>query len=178
MSGKCVWYHVGKQAVPIRWVIVRDPSAKFATQVLLCTKTEAAPKKIVEWFIKRWQVEVTFEESRRQLGIETNRQWSDKAINRTTPCLYGLFSVITMVAQKLSKGGKLKIRSAVWYKKEFATFSDVIGCVKQYLWAARSFQTSPNEVEVMKITTPISGMSDRNSLLCHLIWIKSSSGEL
>jgi hypothetical protein len=155
VSGKCVWYQVGKEAVPIRWVIIRDPFSKFATQALLCTKTAASPKQIVDWFIKRWQVEVTFEESRRHLGIETNRQWSEKAINRTTPCLYGMFSLITMVAQELSKGGKLKIRSAVWYKKELATFSDAIGCVRQYLWERRSFQTSPNEVEMIKIPRPL-----------------------
>ena len=64
VSGTCVRYHVGKEAVPIGWVIIRDPSGKFATPALLCSRTEAAPKKIVEWFIKRWQVEVTFEETR------------------------------------------------------------------------------------------------------------------
>jgi len=154
-SGKCVWYHVGKEAVPIRWVIIRDPLEKFETQALLGTKVDASPKKIVEWFIKRWQVEVTFEESRRHLGIETQRQWSAKAIGRTTPCLYGMFSLITMVALELSKGGKLKIRSAIWYEKELATFSDAIGCVRQYLWEWRSFQTSKNEVEMIKIPRSI-----------------------
>jgi hypothetical protein len=155
VSGKCVWYHVGKEAVPVRWVIIRDPFSKFAAQALLSTNTAASPKQIVDWFIKRWQVEVTFEESRRHLGIETNRQWSEKAINRTTPCLYGMFSLITMVAQELSKGGNLKIRSAVWYQKETATFSDAIGCVRQYLWERRSFQPSPNEVEMIKIPRPL-----------------------
>ena len=103
-----------KEAVPIRWVIIRDPLGKFATQAVFSTRTEASPKRIVEWFIKRWQLEVTFEESRRHLGIETNRQWSEKAIKRTTPCLFGLFSLITMVAQELAKSGKQQIRSAVW----------------------------------------------------------------
>lgn len=101
VSGTCVWYHVGKEAVPMRRVIIRDPFGKFAAQALLCSRTEAAPKKIVEWFIKRRQVEVTFEETRRHLGIETQRQWSDKAKGRTTPGLYGMFSVITMLAQEL-----------------------------------------------------------------------------
>ncbi|MEO6590380.1 MAG: transposase [Pyrinomonadaceae bacterium] len=64
VSGKCVWYHVGKEAVPIRRVIIRDPPGKFETQALLCTNREASPRRIVEWFIKRWQVEVTFEETR------------------------------------------------------------------------------------------------------------------
>jgi hypothetical protein len=153
-SGKCLWYHVGNQAVPIRWVIIRDPLAKFETQALLGTKVDAAPKQILEWFIKRWQLEVTFEETRRPLGIETQRQWSENAIGRTTPCLDGLFSLITMVAQELSKGGNLKIRSAIWYDKELATFSDAIGCVRQSLWEARSFQTSKKEMEMIKIPRP------------------------
>jgi hypothetical protein len=151
VSGKCVWYHVGKQAVPIRWVMIRDPRQKFETQALLSTNRKAAPRRIVEWFIKRWQTEVTFEETRRHLGIETNRQWSDKAIQRTTPCLMGLFSLITLIAEELSKAGKLKIREAVWYHKKVATFSDAIGCVRQQIWEARSFQTSGAEVEMIKI---------------------------
>jgi len=154
VSGKCVWYHASKQAVPIRWVIVRDPLKKFETQAIFSTRTTAAPKQIVEWFIKRWQVEVTFEESRRHLGLETQRQWSAKAIGGETPCLFGLFSLITMVANELAKDGKLRIRSAAWYHKEAATFSDAIGCVRQQIWAARSFQTSKSEEDMIKIPRP------------------------
>ena len=163
-SGKCVWFHVGKEAVPMRWVIVKDPLGEFDTQAVLCTDQEAEPKQIVEWFIKRWQVEVTFEESRRHLGIETNRQWSDKAINRMTPCLFGLFSLITVMAQELSKTEKLKVRSAVWYEKEVATFSDAIGCVRQQIWEFQSFQTSENEYEVIKI--PRSFLETLTDTLC------------
>jgi hypothetical protein len=163
-SGKCVWYHVGKEAVPIRWVIIRDPRQKFEAQALLCTNREATPRRIVEWFIKRWQVEVTFEEARRHLGIETQRQWSDKAIQRTTPCLYGLFSLITMMAQEMSTSGKLKIRSAIWYEKRVATFSDAIGCVRQQIWEAQSFQTSENEWEMIKI--PRSFLNTLTDTLC------------
>jgi hypothetical protein len=163
-SGRCVWFHVGKEAVPIRWVIVRDPSEEFETQALLCTNQDGEPQQIVEWFIKRWQVEVTFEESRRHLGIETQRQWSDKAIQRTTPCLFGLFSIITMMAQELSASGKLKIRSAIWYQKEVATFSDAIGCVRQQIWESRSFQTSENEWEMIKI--PRSFLNTLTDTLC------------
>lgn len=151
VSGKCVWYHTGKEAVPIRWVIIRDPLGKFETQALLCTNREATPQRIVEWFVKRWQMEVTFEETRRHLGIETNRQWSDKAIQRTTPCLMGMYSLVALVAEELSKSGKLKIRQAVWYQKQVATFSDAIGCVRQQIWEWRSFQTSDGQVEMIKI---------------------------
>ncbi len=163
-NGNCVWFHVGKEAVPIRWIIVRDPKAEFDTQAVLCTNQAAVPKQIVEWFIRRWQVEVTFEESRRHLGIETNRQWSDKAINRTTPCLFGLFSLVTIMANELSKTGKLKIRSAVWYEKEVATFSDAIGCVRQQIWEFQSFQKSETDYEVIKI--PRSFLETLTDTLC------------
>lgn len=164
VSGTCVWFHIGKEAVPIRWVIIRDALGEFETQALLCTNQISEPQQIVEWFIKRWQVEVTFEESRRHLGIETNRQWSDKAINRTTPSLLGLFSLITLMANELKEAGKLQIRSAAWYEKEVATFSDAIGCVRQQIWEFRSFQTSGNEYEVIKI--PRSYLETLTETLC------------
>ncbi|MGI8468342.1 MAG: hypothetical protein ACR2N3_07805 [Pyrinomonadaceae bacterium] len=109
-------------------------------------------------------MEVTFEESRRHLEIETNRNWSDKAIKRTTPCLFGLFSLVAMMAQKLSEQGKLKIRSAFWYEKQAATFSDAIGCVRQQIWEERSFQTSENEWEMIKI--PRSFLETLTETLC------------
>jgi hypothetical protein len=165
VSGVCVWYHVGKEAVPIRWVIIRDPQEKFRTQAILCTKTEALPLEIIKWFTKRWQVEVTFAEVRRHLGVETNRQWSDKAINRTTPCLFGMYSVITMVAEELEKEGKLKVRQAVWYKKEAGTFSDAIASVRQYLWEVQSFQMSVKEDEMIKI--PRTFLKTLTETLCY-----------
>ena len=78
--------------VPIRWVLIRDPHKKFAAQALLCTELTATPQQIVEWFVLRWQVEVTFEEARAHLGVETQRHWSDLAIVRTTPAVLGLYS--------------------------------------------------------------------------------------
>ncbi len=79
--------------VPLRWVLVRDPQGQFKTQALLCTDLEVDPEKIVCWFVMRWQLEATFQEVRRHLGFETQRQWSEMAIRRTTPALLGLFSL-------------------------------------------------------------------------------------
>jgi hypothetical protein len=88
-TGTSVWYHAGMPAVPIRWVVIRDPQEKFATQALLSTKLEVTPQQALEWFVRRWQMEVTFEDARAHLGMETQRQWSEKAIARTTPCVLG-----------------------------------------------------------------------------------------
>ena len=91
-SQTAVWYHCGRPPVAIRWVLIRDPKGELDTQALLCTDEEVAPAQIVEWFVLRWQLEVTFQEVRAHLGVETQRQWSDRAIARTTPILMGLFS--------------------------------------------------------------------------------------
>ena len=71
--------------VPIRWVLLRDPQRRFDPQALLCTDPAHQPLQIVRWFVQRWQVGVTFREVRDHLGVETQRQWSEKAIARTTP---------------------------------------------------------------------------------------------
>ena len=86
-SQTAVWYRSGKPPVLIRWVLIRDPQGSFATQALLCTDPAADPTQILEWFVLRWQLEVTFHEVRTHLGVETQRQWSDLAIARTTPAL-------------------------------------------------------------------------------------------
>ena len=97
-SQTAVWYHTGKPPVPLRWVLIRDPQCEFAPQALLCTDPAIAPVQILEWFVLRWQLEVTFMETRAHLGVETQRQWSDRAIARTTPALMGIFSWITLAA--------------------------------------------------------------------------------
>ena len=102
-SQTAVWYRSGKPPVLIRWVLIRDPQGSFATQALLCTDPAAEPTQILEWFVLRWQLEVTFQEVRTHLGVETQRQWSDLAIARTTPVLLGIFSWTTLAAHGLQK---------------------------------------------------------------------------
>ncbi len=94
-----MWRHNGLPVVPIRWVLIRDPMKPDApAQALLCTDLDRTPEEIVSWFVRRWRVETTFEEVRTHLGVETQRQWSDRAIARTTPCLLALFSIVTLLA--------------------------------------------------------------------------------
>jgi DDE superfamily endonuclease len=133
-SGTAVWYHSGMPVVPIRWVLIRDPLGKFEAQALLSTDQSNATTQIVEWFVLRWQLEVTFEEARAHLGVETQRQWSDLAIVRTTPALLGLFSLITLFAHQLLQGKELAVRQAAWYQKRLPTFSDTLALVRQHLW--------------------------------------------
>lgn len=151
-SQTAVWYHSGKPPVPIRWVLIRDPQGEYETIALLATSLELQPLQIVNWFVQRWQVEVTFEEVRAHLGVETQRQWSDKAIERTTPLLLGLFSWITLAAHLLFDQGQLSIRQAAWYVKERPTFSDALAAVRQQLWLPTTiFSMSTSEADMVNI---------------------------
>jgi hypothetical protein len=135
----------------MRWVLIRDPQGDFDTQALLCTDLGAAPERILSWFVLRWQMEVTFQETRRHLGVETQRQWSELAIRRTTPALLGLFSLVTLFAHQRMARGAAAVRRAAWYRKPRPTFSDALALVRRELWAQRTFCRLPQEPDMVKV---------------------------
>jgi len=152
-SDTAVWFHYGKSPVPIRWVLIRDPLDEYETICLLCTDATCDAKQIAQWFVMRWQIEVTFEEVRRHLGVETQRQWSDKAIARTTPALLGLFSWVTLLADAFHAAGQpVHARQSAWYAKTLPTFSDALALVRFQLWQCLpTFQTSQSEHDTIKV---------------------------
>jgi hypothetical protein len=151
-SQTAVWYHVGKPPVPIRWVLVRDPQGIYEPIALLATDPSHSPLLIVEWFIRRWRMEVTFAEVRAHLGVETQRQWSDRAIARTTPLLFGLFSWTAMAAHLGWSQTPLAVRTTAWYAKPHPTFSDAIAWLRYQCWmASATFQTSSADQDMIKI---------------------------
>ena len=153
-SKTAVWYSTGLPAVPVRWVLVRDPQGEFKPQALLCTDLDADPEEILRWFVMRWQLEVTFQEVRRHLGFETQRQWSELAIRRTTPALLGLFSLIALFAhQRMRQAASAFRRQAAWYHKRDPTFADALAMVRKELWAQeeQSFYASPSATDTIKV---------------------------
>ncbi|MBI4496417.1 MAG: transposase [Chloroflexi bacterium] len=149
-TGTAVWYHPGLPPVPVRWTLVRDPLGKFASQGLLCTDLTVSAPQMVEWFVLRWQVEVTVHEVRDHLGGETQRQWSDLAILRTTPALLGLFSLVTVMAHHLLQQG-MPLRTAAWYTKPLPTFVHALALVRQELWPVRVSCTSAQPSTTIEI---------------------------
>jgi hypothetical protein len=150
-SDTAVWYKTGMPAVPMRWVLIRDPQGQFETQALLCTNLESTPIQIMQWFRQRWQVEVTFEEVRAHLGVETQRQWSHLAILRTTPALLALFSLITAMAHQSQFTDQLTCPRTAWYDKLTPTFADALALVRQQLWQIQTWQTSSANTDVVKV---------------------------
>jgi DDE superfamily endonuclease len=139
VSDTAVWYHSGQPPLPIRWVLIRDPKGKFKTQALLSTDLNVKPVQMIKWFVLRWRLEVTLREVREHLGVETQRQWSDLAILRTTPALLALFSLVTLIAHQHAQRRKLPIRQAAWYHKTQPTFSDALALVRRQIWQHECF---------------------------------------
>jgi len=153
ISATALWYSTGLPAVPLRWVLIRDPKEEFQTQALLCTDLHATPELIISWFVRRWQMEATFQEVRQRLGFETQRHWSERAIRRTAPALLGLFSVITLLANRYMAKGEDIVRRAAWYDKTRPTFSDALALVRRELWAQEeaTFYGSARENDTVKV---------------------------
>lgn len=150
-SGTALWYQNAKKSVYGRRVIVRDPLGRFQTQILFCTDPEISADNILNWFPMRWQMEVTFEESRAHLGVETGRGWSIPTIARTTPLLLGLFSIVTLLAQRLWSQGGLEIKATAWYSKTLPTFSDALATVRRALWRLPTFTVSRSSRDTVKV---------------------------
>jgi len=164
-TGTAVWYHTGLPVVPIRYVLIRDVAGEFDPQALLSTDLTLTPDSILACFMRRWQMEPTFRHVREHLGVETQRQWSDKAVARTTPLLLGLFSLITLLANALLTRHDLTIRTAAWYPKPLPTFADALALVRRTVWAYLTFQTSLEEPDMVKVPRIL--LDRFHDLLCY-----------
>ena len=150
-TGTALWYSSGKPVVPLRWVLIRDPEGQLDPSALLSTDLALGALAIITYFVRRWSVEVTFQEARAHLGMETQRQWSDRAIARTTPVLLGLFSLVTLLAQVLKEQDELYVAQAAWYQKPRPTFSDALASVRRKLWHPRYYCVSGLGADIEKI---------------------------
>jgi hypothetical protein len=152
-TGTALWYTTGTPPLPLRWVLVRDPHGQRPLRAFFSTESAQAAPSIIADFVNRWPLEVTFEEARTHLGLETQRQWNDLAIERTTPALLGLFSLIVLLAQALYPTDGLPLAQAAWYPKTHATFHDVLALVRRRLWQQYLFQTDAASPDLRFIGT-------------------------
>jgi DDE superfamily endonuclease len=171
VSEVSLWYTPGHDPVRLRWVLVRyeeeEPRTgrkKSHVAVFFCTDTAVSATQVLAWFVGRWNIEVTFEETRAHLGFETQRQWSPRAIGRTTPCLLGLFSLVVLMA-KILYPHSLPVRQHAWYSKEEATFSDTLAAVRAHLWGGMNYTISSQYPQTCLI--PIALWDRVQQVLCY-----------
>src|SRR5215210_7688166 len=97
-------------------------------------------------------MEAAFAETRQRLGFETQRHWSDKAIERTAPAMLALFSLLTLFAHQYMAGSADIARRTAWYGKRAPTFSDALALVRKKLWAQEAtFCGSLAETDTIKV---------------------------
>lgn len=145
LTDTCLWGTDGITPVSIRWVLIVDPEGKLDPLPLMCTDVDLSAIRIIELYIDRWGLEVTFEEVREFLGVETQRQWSEKAITRTTPILMTLYSMVCLIGHHMHEIKPLKSDSTAWYQKETLTFSDLLKAVRESLWRDNLFLRKAND---------------------------------
>lgn len=142
--------------VPVRCVLIREikpDSSRGPVMTISCTDQSLSPEKIVDLYKERWSTEVTFQETRAHLGVETGRGWADNTIARTTPLLMALFSLVVLMANSLGQSNPLAIRQASWYQKESPTFIDLLAAVRRELWSQSIYDTGHKKPLVKQLTT-------------------------
>ena len=147
----CLWHVTGYEPVPIRLVLLRDPEGKYQSVALMSTDVALTAIAIIEAFVSRWNQEVTHREVKEHLGVETQRQWNDLAIARTTPVLFWLYSLVVLIADNLNRLEPLRAQQTAWYRKSEVTFSDALKEVRRHLWRNRYFERSEEESDPREI---------------------------
>ncbi len=139
LTNTAMWGADGFCPIAIRWVLVKDPTGEMDPLPLMSTDVTLTAIKIIELYVDRWGLEVTFQEAREHLGIETQKQWSDKAIARTTPILMSLYTIVCLIGHRLNEEASLITETTAWYTKETITFSDLLKAVRVELWKDNLF---------------------------------------
>ena len=154
LSNTCMWGADGATPIPIRWILVADPTGKLDPLPLMSTDPLMTLERMIELFVDRWGLEVTFEETREHLGVETQRQWSDRAIARSTPVLMGLYSCVCLMANRLGQVDLLKIETTAWHQKERVAFSDMLRAVRIVIWRDNLISRKAKITPSMENITP------------------------
>jgi hypothetical protein len=152
--GEGHWYKAGEGLVPVRWVFVHDVEGTHRDEYFYSTDPAMPPEQIVSFYTGRWSIEVTFQEARAHLGFHTPRNRSKASVLRTAPCLLGLFSVVSLIFHRHTRGKGVRPTSFAWYAKSEVTFAEAMTCVRRLCWS-EVFQQSPKHAGVAKLSRPL-----------------------
>jgi hypothetical protein len=150
VTGTGHWYRIGEALVEVRWVYVHDCTGTHRDEYFLTTDITMTPQQIVEHYTQRWSIETTFQECREYLKLESSKSYSQQAVLRFTPCLFGLYTVVVRLYLQLPRSSST--RSVVlWKGKSTVTFSDMMTCVRRALWEQWCFHTQADPQAFSKL---------------------------
>jgi hypothetical protein len=137
VNEQALWYDKhGCTVTPIRWVcVLGNPKQNLQDAFFFSSDPAMTAAQIIAFYARRWNIEVTFEESRALLGLETTRHWCRQSVLRVTPILLGLFTAVVLVWQQLPKARQQICSTGTpCYNKQTITFADVLAAVRRELW--------------------------------------------
>jgi hypothetical protein len=151
MYNQALLYQPGKGTVKIAWVLVRDPKGKLRDESFYTTDLVMTAQELIRHFVERWTIEVTFEESKRFLAVESTRNRKKESVLRSFPLLMGLFSLISLWYFDRSKKRPKVSTAQPWYHKEQPTFADAINAIRKDIWDLNLFSMLPKNNNIKKI---------------------------
>lgn len=154
VTGTGHWYKGGDGLVPVRWVFVEDLTGTHRDEYFFTTDVALTPKQIIEVYTGRWAIEVTFEEVREHVGLESTRGRCARTILRAEPCLFGLYTLVALWFSELPE--KERREPAVAWTgsvKSTLTFSDAITLVRRHVWRFWVLESPRHTVAFQKLST-------------------------
>jgi DDE superfamily endonuclease len=151
MYNQALFYQPGKGTVKIAWVLIRDPKGKLRDEAFYTTDLSMAPEEIIRHFVERWTIEVTFEESKRFLAVESTRNRKKESVLRSFPLLMGLFSLISLWYFKRFKQQPKVTTAQDWYQKNQPTFADAIKTMRKEIWDQNLFSMFTKNHDMQKM---------------------------
>lgn len=153
VTGTGHWYKSGYGLVALRWVYVKDLTGTHRDEYFFTTDLEMTPREIIEAYTGRWSIEVTFEEVREHLGMETTRGWSQQTVLRAEPCLFGLYTLVAIWFSELPESER-QTPVVPWTgtTKKTLTFSDAITLVRRHIWRNWIFASPRYSSAFQKLT--------------------------
>jgi hypothetical protein len=135
-SRDVLWYGVCKTAL-VRLVIVRDPTGTEPDDFFFTTDLTATPAQITSRYAGRWSIEVTFRDTKQDLGGEQPQSWKRQGPERAA-CLGLWLHAMTWCwyLQQHPQGGTWIPRP--WYpRKVTPSFLDALAALRRTLWQQR-----------------------------------------
>lgn len=153
VTGTAHWYKAGEGLVCVRWVFVEDLTGTHRDEYFFTTDTDLTPRQVIEAYAGRWAIEVTFEEAREHVGLETTRGRCAQTILRAEPCLFGLYTLVALWFSELPESERREpVVSWTGTVKQTLTFSDAITLVRRHIWQIWVLQNPRHATVFQKLT--------------------------
>ncbi len=136
LSRVVLWYQV-TGTLPIRVVIVRDPSQHEHDDFFFTTDIQADPAAVVAEYADRWAIEVTFREVKQHLTPQHPQPWRRSGPSRNVAVGLWLYSTVWLWFLQVGADHHAWPHRPWYTRKCSPSFADALAAVRAALWRER-----------------------------------------